>query len=124
MSRIFSFESLGVLRILAAAPVIIHGITGLAAHFIPIQWYPVPATPFTIAFYWFELAGGLMVLIGYCSRIAALFLGIAFAALSLTRGPAPDLWPIEHDLLLNVLLTYPFLVVAMLGPGAWAVEAD
>jgi putative oxidoreductase len=72
-----------------------------------------------------ELAGGVLVLVGFFSRAAAFVLSgeLAFAYFI---GHAPSghvLLPLMNQGEPAVLLSFIFLFIAAAGPGAWSIDA-
>jgi putative oxidoreductase len=72
-----------------------------------------------------ELVGGVLVLIGFFSRVAAFVLSgeLAFAYFI---GHAPSghvLLPLMNQGEPAVLLSFIFLFIAAAGPGAWSIDA-
>ncbi|MGQ5637869.1 MULTISPECIES: DoxX family protein [unclassified Streptomyces] len=70
-----------------------------------------------------ELVGGVLVLLGLLTRIAALICSgsMAYAYFSVHQQHA--LFPIDNGGEPAVLFCWSFLLIACLGPGAYAVDA-
>jgi putative oxidoreductase len=69
-----------------------------------------------------ELIGGLLVLVGWQTRIAALLLaGFTILAALLFHSNFAAQGQMVH-FMKNIAITGGFLVLAMAGPGAWSVE--
>ncbi|MGK4584132.1 DoxX family protein [Kitasatospora sp. HPMI-4] len=69
-----------------------------------------------------QLAGGVLVLLGFGTRPAALLCSgsMAYAYFSVHQGHA--LWPIENGGEPAVLFCWAFLAIAVTGPGSLAVD--
>ncbi|WP_345430528.1 DoxX family protein [Actinoallomurus vinaceus] len=76
--------------------------------------------------YWWaaliELVGGVLVLVGLGTRVAALVCSgtMAFAYFSVHQPRA--LFPIQNEGELAVLFCWAFLLVAIFGPGPWSLD--
>jgi putative oxidoreductase len=95
-----------ILRLVAAIPPLQHGIAGLLAA-------PLPAHGLTIL----QLAAAgaaALLMVGSWTPVAGML--IAFAELCLALLQPADLWP-------HIWLGALAVALAMLGPGAWSVDA-
>jgi putative oxidoreductase len=98
-----------LLRLGAAIPLLYFGIAGTAGS--PDQ--PLNIVPRVVA-----AAGGLLLLLGLWTPVAGVAVAIdeLWIAFSPTVSKLSDQWP---HLLLAILVA----AVAMLGPGAWSIDA-
>jgi len=98
-----------LLRVGAAIPLIYFGIAGTAGSIDP----PLSMAPRLLA-----AAGGLLLLFGLWTPVVGIAVAIdeLWIAFSPAVAQASDQW-------LHVLLAILVAAVAMLGPGAWSVDA-
>lgn len=118
-------QFLGILRIVAALIFIAHGTQKLFG--FPVM-PPNGALPPAFTLYWFagaiELVGGLLVLVGFQTRIAAFVLSgqMAFAY---WMGHAPkSLYPVANGGDAAILYCFVFLYLVFAGAGAFAIDKD
>jgi len=116
---------LGVLRIVTALIFIAHGTQKLFG--FPIM-PPGGALPPAFTLYWFagalELVGGLLVLVGFQTRIVAFILSgqMAFAY---WMGHAPkSIYPVANGGDAAILYCFVFLYLVFAGAGAFAIDKD
>lgn len=69
-----------------------------------------------------QLVGGILVLLGVGTRIAALVCSGSMAYAYFTVHQSHALWPIQNGGEPAALYAWVFLVIAFVGPGAWALE--
>jgi putative oxidoreductase len=70
-----------------------------------------------------ELAGGLLVLLGVGTRIAAVICSGAMAYAYFTVHQKIALWPIENNGELAAVYAWVFLLIAFFGPGSLTLGA-
>jgi putative oxidoreductase len=70
-----------------------------------------------------QLVAGSLVLLGLLTRPAALLCSGSMAFAYFTVHQPQALWPIENHGELPVMFCWGFLLVAVLGPGAWSIDA-
>ncbi|MER7129468.1 DoxX family protein [Streptosporangium saharense] len=70
-----------------------------------------------------ELVGGTLVVLGLGTRIAALICSGEMAYAYFVVHQPKALWPIQNDGELSALYSWAFLLIAVTGPGAWALGA-
>jgi len=119
-------EARALLRIMAMYMIIAHG---LREDFGLLPGRPrgpgsfMPLDPLGQIGGMFLLACGLLVLVGWLTRPAALVLAlqclIAYFYASAPRGP----WPIRNGGIDVLTYTFVFLYFAAAGPGAWSIDA-
>jgi len=112
---------LSILRIVAALLFIEHGLSRLFG-------YPSPLpTPPLFTLYWFagviELAGGMLLMLGLFTRLAALIMSgeMAFAYF-LSHAPN-GFFPILNRGDAAILFCFVFLYIAFAGAGPWSLDA-
>ncbi|MFF5206264.1 DoxX family protein [Streptosporangium sp. NPDC000396] len=69
-----------------------------------------------------ELVGGTLVLLGLATRIAALICSGEMAFAYFTVHQPRALWPLENEGELAALYSWSFLLIAVAGPGVWALD--
>jgi len=92
-----------------AIPLVYCGVAGPAGAF---------DQPFGAALRLVAVAGGLLLLVGLWTPVSGIMVAIdeLWSAFSIHFSPPPDHW-------LHILLAVFAAGVAMLGPGAWSVDA-
>lgn len=112
-------------RILLSAMFILAGFSKLTAIGGTAQWFASIGLPFptvvTVLVGLLELGGGLAVLVGFQTRIAAIALGVFTIAASLL---AHTNFADGSQLLFfqkNMAIAGGFFILAVFGPGAWAL---
>ena len=68
-----------------------------------------------------ELAGGLLVAVGLCARLAALICSGMMAVAYFMAHAGRSFWPVENDGELAVLFCFVFLYIASRGAGPLSV---
>ncbi len=115
---------LSVLRIVAALLFIAHG-TGKYFDF-PALGMPTPS-PFSLfgVAGLIEIVGGLLVLIGFYTRIAAFIMSgeMAVAYFTARTGAGKALAPIANGGNLDVAYCFLFLYLVFAGAGPWSLDA-
>ena len=69
-----------------------------------------------------QLVGGALVLVGLGTRIAALICSGSMAYAYFTVHAPIGLWPIENKGEAAALFSWTFLLIAVVGPGKYAVD--
>lgn len=113
-------------RVLISAMYIMAGFSKLTAIGGTAQWFgsiglPAP-TLVAILVGLVELAGGIAVLVGFRTRIAAVVLAVFTVAATLIAHT--DLADMNQLLFFqkNLAITGGFLVLGVFGPGAWSID--
>ena len=115
---------LGLLRIVTALIFIVHGAQKLFGFPAP----PGPSLPAVFTLYWFagvlEFVGGLLVLVGFQTRIVAFILSgqMAFAYWMAHAPKSP--YPALNGGDAAILYCFVFLYFVFAGAGAFAVDKD
>ncbi|UYO00455.1 MAG: DoxX family protein [Devosia sp.] len=113
-------QALAVLRIVAALLFILHGTQKLFG-FPATEMQPPLMSLFGAAGV-IELIGGLLILVGFYSRIAA-FIASGTMAVAYWMVHAPgSLYPTNNGGDAAILFCFVFLYLVFSGPGAWAVN--
>jgi len=121
-SRDYSAESLGALRIMTSALMIVHGTTKL------FSWpFPGPGGRAQIASLMgaagvLEAVGGLVLLIGLLSRPVAFVLAGEMAIAYFMAHATNGFWPIRNGGELAIMFCFALLAIAGNGPGAWSLD--
>ncbi|GAA2872414.1 DoxX family protein [Streptosporangium fragile] len=69
-----------------------------------------------------ELVGGSLIILGLATRIAALVCSGEMAYAYFVVHQPRALWPLENGGELAALYSWSFLLIAVTGPGAWAID--
>jgi len=114
-------QSLGVLRIVTGL-LFVH--SGLVVLFnFPASIYDIPLTPLMITAGVLELAGGLLILVGFLTRPAAFvlsgFMAVAYWGFHFPDNP----WPANNMGVAAILFCFIFLHLVFAGPGAWSIDS-
>lgn len=113
-------QALAALRIAAAILFILHGTQKLLG-FPAVEWQPELFSLFGLAGL-VEIVGGIFILIGFYSRIAA-FVASGTMAVAYWMVHAPmNLFPTNNQGDAAILFCFVFLYLAFAGPGAWSVN--
>ena len=117
----YSPYALAVLRIVVALLFIEHGTMKLFG-------FP-SATPMEVSLFSLiglagalELIGGLLVLFGLFTRIAAFVLSGEMAVAYFMAHASQSFWPIENQGEAAILFCFAFLYLVFAGPGSWSVD--
>ncbi len=111
-----------VLRIVTALLFIEHGTAKLLGFpFIEQIAYPAPWSMYWIAA-WFELIGGLLILVGLWTRWIGILLAgeMAVAYWIIHAGHSP--FPLVNKGEAAILFCFVFLALAVIGAGRWSVD--
>jgi len=115
----YSPQALAVLRIVTALLFIAHGTQKLFGFPIAAQG---PTEGLMLVAGILEVAGGLLVLVGFFTRPVAFVLG-GFMAVAYWLGHAPmGPWPVGNFGDAAILFCFVFLYLVFAGPGAWSVN--
>lgn len=114
--------ALALLRIVAALIFMEHGTQKLFGFPAP----PQSGLPAVFSLYWFaaviEVVGGILVLIGFQTRIAA-FIMSGEMAFAYWMGHAPRaFYPVLNGGDASILYCFVFLLLVFAGPGAWSAD--
>lgn len=118
----YSAESLGTLRIMTAALMIVHGTTKLLAWPFPGAGGRVQIASLMGAAGILEAVGGLLLLIGLLSRPVAFVLAGEMAVAYFMSHATNGFWPIRNGGELAIMFCFALLAIAGNGPGAWALD--
>jgi putative oxidoreductase len=114
---------LSILRIVAALEFLQHGTAKyLKFPIVPAYANFTPMSPAGVAGF-FELVGGLFLLVGLYSRFWAFFMsGVMAVGYFLVHAPR-GFFPILNLGELAILYSFVFLYLAAAGPGPWSIDA-
>ena len=116
-------RALAVLRIMTALLFIAHG-TQKYFRFPASEYFPEPVPILSLMGVagLLEMAGGLLILIGFLTRPVAFVLS-GFMAAAYFMGHAPQsLFPTSNGGDAAILFCFIFLYLVFAGPGAWSVD--
>jgi len=114
---------LSLLRIVSALVILQFGLTKLFGFpfFEGLSNQPV------FSLYWFaaiiELVGGLLMLVGFATRIAAFVLSGEMAFASFIEHAPQNFFPLLNEGNLAVMFCFVFLYLAAAGGGPWSLDA-
>ena len=113
--------ALSILRIIAALVFIEHGTSKL------FGWPAPTPTPAMFSLYWcaaiIEIIGGILVLVGFCTRPAAFIMSGEMAFAYFLSHHPKSLFPIVNGGDPAVLYCFVFLYLAFAGGGPWSIDA-
>lgn len=118
----YSAESLGGLRIMTAALMIVHGTTKLFSWPFPGPGGRVQIASLMGAAGVLEAVGGLLLLIGLLSRPVAFVLAGEMAVAYFMSHAVNGFWPIRNGGELAIMFCFALLAIAGNGPGAWSLD--
>ncbi|MCX2932689.1 DoxX family protein [Mycobacterium sp. CVI_P3] len=119
----YSSPVLGLFRIVIGFLFAIHGTVKLFAWPIAQGGGPVPVG--TWPYWWaglIELVVGVLVMVGFFTRIAALIGSGQMAYAYFTEHQPKALWPIENGGEMAVMYCFSFFLIAFAGAGAFALQ--
>ncbi len=119
----YSAESLGTLRIMTSALLIIHGTTKLFSWPFPSATGRVQVASLLGAAGILEAVGGLLLLIGLASRPVSFVLAGQMAVAYFMAHAVNGFWPIRNGGELAIMFCFALLAICANGPGAWAVDS-
>ncbi|HEY1913544.1 MAG TPA: DoxX family protein [Vicinamibacterales bacterium] len=114
---------LSALRIVAACLFVVHGTQktfGFPGHVFHLP--PLPLTLFATAGY-LEVAGGVLMLLGWQTRPVAFVLAGEMAVAYFTQHLPRGRWPINNGGELAILFCFVWLLICAAGPGPWSVDS-
>ena len=113
-------QLLALLRIVVGLLFLEHALSKFFAFPVPFPVHPLP--PLLIAAGVIELAAGVLVTIGFFTRIAA-FVASGEMAVGYFMSHFPQgFWPIANKGEAAILFCFVFLYIAAAGPGAWSID--
>lgn len=114
-------QLLSVLRIVTALLFLEHATMKLFG--FPASQMPVAAA---FTFIWWigvlELVGGVLLIVGWFTRIAAFILSGEMAVAYFMAHATQSFFPLQNGGEAAILFCFVFLYVAAAGPGAWAID--
>lgn len=90
--------------------------------------FPASQMPVAAAFtfiWWIgvlELVGGVLLIVGWFTRIAAFILSGEMAVAYFMAHATQSFFPLQNGGEAAILFCFVFLYVAAAGPGAWAID--
>lgn len=125
--RLRQREILALYRMVVGVLFTCHGVADLFGVLGGSHQAPGHAVPFATWPGWWaaalQLAGGLLVAVGLVSRIAALLCSGSMAYAYFSVHQPVGLLPLVNDDETAALFCWGFLLVAVLGPGRWALDS-
>lgn len=117
-----SLHLLSLLRIMSALLLLQHATQKFLAFPSPSPWGPVPLGSLNGAAGALELVGGILLLVGLFTRLAAFVLSGTMAAAYFIAHSSHGFFPIDNGGELAVLYCFAFLYLSSAGPGKWALD--
>ncbi len=113
-------QLLAILRIVVGLLFLEHALSKFFAFPVPFPVHPLPTM--LIAAGTIELLAGVLVTIGFLTRLAA-FLASGEMAFAYFISHFPkSVWPIANMGEAAILFCFIFLYIAAAGPGAWSID--
>jgi putative oxidoreductase len=116
-------DVLSLIRIVFAFLFTIHGAQKLFAFPSP----PEGGQPPLVSLYGiagvFEFFGGLLLLVGFCTRSVAFLLSGEMAVAYFTTHAPKGFWPMKNDGESAVFFCFVFFYIAFAGGGPWTLDA-
>ena len=115
---------LSILRIVTGYLFVLHGTAKhLKLPFVEALSKPPPTSLPAIAG-WFELIGGVLLILGLFTRpVAFLLSGMMAVAYFMVHAPKAPLLPLVNGGELAVLYCFVFLYLSVVGGGPWSLDA-
>jgi putative oxidoreductase len=118
--------AIGATRVVVSFLFLCHGLIGLWGAWGGIDGQGGTVEPLSWPGWWgsvLHLVAGALVLVGWCTRTAALLCSGAMAYAYFTVHQPIALFPIPNGGEPAALYSWTFLLIAAIGPGAFAVDA-
>src|ERR1700742_3632800 len=113
---------LSVLRIVAGFLIMQHGMQKLLGLPAPMPGGTVPMLSLFGVSGVLELVGGLLVLMGLFTRLAAIIISGELAVAYFMAHPPQGFWPLLNKGELAALYSFVFLYLAVAGGGEWSLD--
>jgi putative oxidoreductase len=114
-------QLLAVLRIVTGLLFLEHALSKFFAFPVPFPVHPLPAI--LIAAGVIELVAGVLVTVGFFTRIAAFIASGEMAAAYFIQHLPNGFWPLANKGEAAILFCFIFLYLAAAGPGAWGIDS-
>ena len=122
LAEVWSACFLSILRIVSGLLLAQHGAQKLFGLFATPQMHSVPLFSFMGLGGALEFFGGLLVVLGLFTRVAAFVLSGEMAVAYFMFHAPRGFWPISTGGDLAVLFCFVFLYLAVAGGGAWSLD--
>lgn len=113
---------LSVLRIMTGLLFLQHGLVKLFG--FPTGATPVPLMGLSGLAGILELVGGVLIIIGLCTRPVAFILSGQMAVAYFMAHAPGGFYPIMNRGELAIMFCFVFLYIAAAGPGPWSIDAQ
>jgi putative oxidoreductase len=115
-------QLLALLRIMAALLFMEHGTAKLFHFPVPQPGVSDPLPPLLLAAAIIEVAGGVLVVLGLFTRLAAFLMAGEIAIGYFLFHFPQGFWPIVNQGEAAILFCFIFLYLAAAGAGAWSID--
>lgn len=114
-------QVLALLRIMTGLLLLQHGLQKFLGFPAP---FPFPLNPLLVVAGALEVAGGVLIVLGFLTRPVAFVLS-GFMAVAYFMGHAATggFYPIVNQGELAIMFSFVFLYLCAAGPGAWSLDA-
>ena len=118
----WSPQVLSVLRIIAALLFMEHGLMKLFGFPAPQPGVPDPLPPLLLAAACIEVVGGVLLTLGFFTRLAAFICSGQMAVAYFMMHGSKSFWPALNGGDAAILFCFVFLYLAFAGGGAWSLD--
>jgi putative oxidoreductase len=117
-------QLLALLRIIAALLFMEHGTAKLFHFPVPQPGVPDPLPPLLLAAAIIEVVGGVLVVLGLFTRLAAFLMAGEIAIGYFLFHFPQSFWPVVNQGDAAILFCFIFLYISSAGPGAWSLDGS
>jgi putative oxidoreductase len=117
-------QLLALLRIIAALLFMEHGTAKLFHFPVPQPGVPDPLPPLLLAAAIIEIVGGVLLILGLFTRLAAFVMAGEIAIGYFMFHFPQSFWPVVNQGDAAILFCFIFLYISSAGPGAWSIDGS
>jgi putative oxidoreductase len=115
-------QLLALLRIMTALVFMEHGTAKLFHFPVPQPGVPDPLPPLLLAAAIIEVVGGVLVVLGLFTRLAAFIMAGEIAIGYFLFHFPQSFWPVVNQGDAAILFCFVFLYISSAGPGSWSID--